>query len=237
MRVKRLAAVTALVISIAGCNQGAPGPQGSEGPAGPAGAKGDAGPAGPPGPAGPAGVAGAQGPQGPPGPQGRAAQSSADTPTRVVRVNCDSGACSFDCGQEEVVLTAHCGSRRSAARFPTESSASCRRTGTTNDYLLVACAKVTAQDVAHAAATAPAAATVPRGFPNIDYCRGASEQDKCQEGEQKAREQLVKDWDEFASADRGRCSAMVSSIPGSGSYLELLTCLESAREARKLRRE
>jgi Collagen triple helix repeat (20 copies) len=234
MRVKRLVAATAFAICVAGCDQGPPGPQGSQGPPGAAGAKGDVGPAGPPGPAGPAGIAGAQGP---PGPQGTPAPPGADTATRVVRVNCDSGTCSFECGQDEVVLTAYCGSRRSAARFPTENSASCRRTGNADDYLIVACAKASLQTVAPASAAAPSGATAPRGFPTINYCRGASEQEKCFEGEQKAREQLVEEWEEFAGADRTRCSAMVSSIPGSGSYVELLTCLESGREARKVRRE
>jgi hypothetical protein len=136
-----------------------------------------------------------------------------------------------------VVLTAHCGSRRSAARFPTESSAACRQTGADDDHLVVACAKVSVQAAVPADAAPPSTAATPRGFPNIDYCRGASDHEKCQEGEHKAREQLVENWEEFAGADRSRCSAMVSSIPGSGSYIELLTCLESAREARKLRRE
>jgi len=235
MRVNRLAAITAVAIFVSGCNEGSPGPQGGPGPPGAVGAKGDPGPAGPPGPAGLAGPSGPPGPQGPPGPRGHATAS--DASTRVVRVNCDSAACRFECGQDEVALTAHCGPRRTVARFPTESSASCRRTGADDNYLVVACAKVSLQAAAPATTAAPSAATAPRGFPNIDYCGGASDQDKCQEGEQKAREQLVEDWDEFSSADRNRCSAMVSSIPGSGSYVELLTCLESAREARKLRRE
>jgi hypothetical protein len=128
-------------------------------------------------------------------------------------VNCDSATCSFECGQDEVVLTAHCGSRRTAARFPTESSASCRRTGADDNYLVVACAKVSLQAAAPAATAAPSAATAPRGLPNIDHCRGASDQDKCPEGEQKAREQLVEDWDEFAGADRNAAQPWCRASP------------------------
>jgi hypothetical protein len=232
MRISPLAGIAAVAIFVAGCNEGPPGPQGSQGPPGAVGAKGDPGPAGSPGPAGPTGPSGPPGPQGPPGPRGHA--DASDASTRVVRVNCESATCRFECGQDEVVLSAHCGSRRTAARFPTESSASCRQT---DDYLVVACSKVSLQAAAPAASAPPSAATTPRGLPTIDYCREASDQEKCQEGEQKAREQLVEHWDEFTSADRNRCSIMVSSIAGSGSYVELLTCLESAREARKLRRQ
>ena len=236
MRVKGLVAVAVFAICLAACDRGTPGPEGNQGPPGAAGAKGDPGPAGPPGPTGPAGIAGPPGPPGPAGPQGPSA-SNADTPIRVLRVNCGSSTCSFECDQTEVVLTAYCGSRRSAARFPTESSASCRRTGAADDHLIITCAKVSTHAAAPGPAAPQSAAVAPRGLPNINYCHDASEQEKCQEGERKAREQLVEDWEEFAGADRTRCSEMVSSIPGSGSYVELLSCLETAREARKLRRE
>src|SRR5262245_19710737 len=163
MRVTRLAATTVLAIWVAACNEGPPGPQGSQGAPGTAGAKGDLGPAGPPGPAGPAGAIGAQGPQGPQGPRGPAGGGS-DPPIRVVRVNCDSAACRFECGQDEVVLTAHCGARRSSARFPTESSAACRPTGADDDHLVVACVKISVHAAAAVADAHPPTAAPPRGF-------------------------------------------------------------------------
>jgi hypothetical protein len=55
----------------------------------------------------------------------------------------------------------------------------------------------------------------------------------CLEDEKGAREQLVKEWSEFATADRGLCTRL-SSTGGAPTYTELLVCLEMARDARKL---
>jgi hypothetical protein len=90
------------------------------GPAGPAGPKGDIGPAGP------------QGAQGPPGRPGQ---------FRVVRSNCSAANCVAECDNDEVLLIAYCGSRRTPAVFPSERSASCGVPGSASSPLVAVCAK------------------------------------------------------------------------------------------------
>ena len=58
----------------------------------------------------------------------------------------------------------------------------------------------------------------------------------CLDDEKSAREQLVKEWSGFASADRSLCTRL-SSTGGAPTYTELLVCLEMARDARKLPKE
>ena len=70
------------------------------------GPQGDAGPAGPAGPKGDAGPAGSSG-------------------VRVVRSDCASGSCTVECQENEVLVTANCGPKRSPALFTKERSASC----------------------------------------------------------------------------------------------------------------
>ncbi|HEY3640358.1 MAG TPA: hypothetical protein VGL31_04640 [Xanthobacteraceae bacterium] len=106
----------ALAAGLAGCGKFA-GEKGDPGPAGPAGAKGDAGP---PGPAGPPGASGSM---------------------RIVRASCDATSCVAQCGDDEVLLIAYCGSMRNAATFPTERSASCRARNAASNPLIAACAK------------------------------------------------------------------------------------------------
>jgi hypothetical protein len=84
-----------------------PGAGGDPGLAGPSGPQGDIGRQGPPGRPGPTGV---QGPAGPPGPASQ---------TRFIRVNCAVRSCTTQCEQEEVLVTAYCGSGRRSATFPT----------------------------------------------------------------------------------------------------------------------
>ncbi len=72
-------------------------------------------------------------------------------------------------------------------------------------------------------------------------CRGAatassairSDRDVCKKKEQAARDELDKQWASFAAPDRARCvtGTQAGGIP---SYVELLTCLEMAKEARNL---
>jgi hypothetical protein len=57
----------------------------------------------------------------------------------------------------------------------------------------------------------------------------------CIQDEKAARDQLATKWDEFASADRTRCVRM-STVERTASYIEVLTCLEMNRDARKLRK-
>jgi hypothetical protein len=54
----------------------------------------------------------------------------------------------------------------------------------------------------------------------------------CMKDEQGAREILVKQWSEFAPTDRATC-ARVEEAGGAPSYVELLTCLQTAKAARK----
>ncbi len=112
----------ALAVTVAGCSKPEPGPQGPKGEAGAAGAqgpKGDMGPQGTAGAPGPAGPAGAPGPQGPAGPAGA-------SQFRLVRAACTSAAdCQVTCNDDEIAVTAYCGSNRAAATFANERSASC----------------------------------------------------------------------------------------------------------------
>ena len=157
MRISVLAAI-ALAACVAGCDrisQGSQAAKGDPGPPGPAGARGETGPAGPAGPAGPRGPAGpqgAQGPQGAPGAQGPPGSAGGATPVRVIRTNCEAAGCTVECAEDEVLLTAYCGARRTAAVFPSERSASCRRRGSASSPLVAACGKVSSD-----MATVPAA--------------------------------------------------------------------------------
>jgi hypothetical protein len=56
--------------------------------------------------------------------------------------------------------------------------------------------------------------------------------DNCLQEEQQARAQLVKDWGQYAAADRSGC-VQLSTMGGSPSYVELLTCLELAKAAKE----
>jgi hypothetical protein len=111
MRFAPAALAIALTVMLAGCGQPAPGPQG---PKGDTGAKGDPGPQGGVGPAGPPGL---QGPMGPAG---------ASSDFRLVRTPCvSSAACTADCREDEVVVTAYCGTKRGTPAYLNERSVSC----------------------------------------------------------------------------------------------------------------
>ena len=73
-------------------------------------------------------------------------------------------------------------------------------------------------------------------------CRGAatapmpatsSDRDVCLQKEKEARAEVDKQWTSFVAPDRSRCveGTRAGGIP---SYVELLTCLEMAKEARNL---
>ena len=59
--------------------------------------------------------------------------------------------------------------------------------------------------------------------------------DRCRQQETDARDQLRREWATFPSADRSQCSSTASR--GASSYVMLLTCLEMARDARRLPRQ
>jgi hypothetical protein len=55
----------------------------------------------------------------------------------------------------------------------------------------------------------------------------------CLRSEHAARDKLRSEWGQFTAADRTRCTA-TSTMGGEPSYVELLTCLETTKQAREL---
>jgi hypothetical protein len=60
--------------------------------------------------------------------------------------------------------------------------------------------------------------------------------DQCRRDEQTARDTLTKEWAQFTGAERTRCLS-TATTSGIASYVELLTCLEIARDVRNLPRK
>jgi hypothetical protein len=56
----------------------------------------------------------------------------------------------------------------------------------------------------------------------------------CLRDEQNARTTLVSQWSQFAPDSRARCTKMVNDIAGGQSYVELLTCLQMAKDVKAL---
>jgi hypothetical protein len=88
-------------------------------------------------------------------------------------------------------------------------------------------------------------------IPTLDVnpvCRGIASQseleaglqrtnlDQCIQSEQAVREQVKKEWSTFSTADKTHCVALAKT-GGESSYTELLTCMEMARDVRKLHSE
>ncbi len=72
-------------------------------------------------------------------------------------------------------------------------------------------------------------------------CQGLAEQGArakkdCLDTEQQVRNELVKVWRSFDTADQTHC-ATESRMGGESSYTELITCLEMASAVRKLHEE
>ena len=164
-----------------------------------------------------------------------------------MRAECGDGDCTVRCREQEIVLTAFCGAKRAPATFLEERSASCRRQGHEAMHLVVSCARVTQASAATPPATDRAAHTGDHrgGPPQFDLrtiCRAAADNapttaQRCLEDEQQARQQLSRQWGEFGAADRTTCVGTVTNVAGVRSYIELLTCLEMARDARTLPKE
>lgn len=81
--------------------------------------------------------------------------------------------------------------------------------------------------------------TVADSMPKFDIARecrseGGSQAtlERCAEDEAKARDQLQPEWIQFSSHDEAVCISE-TSMDGTPSYVELLTCLEMARDAAK----
>ena len=88
----------------------------------------------------------------------------------------------------------------------------------------------------------------PDDIPTLDVnpvCRGIASQseleaglqrtnfEQCIQSEQAVREQVKKEWSTFSTADKTHCVALAKT-GGESSYTELLTCMEMARDVRKL---
>jgi len=56
----------------------------------------------------------------------------------------------------------------------------------------------------------------------------------CLADEQKAREVLAGQWTQFGPESRTRCAQMVNDIAGTQSYVELLSCLQDAKDVKTL---
>lgn len=128
MRTVVIALAIVTVSLLASCSKPEPGPQG---PKGDPGLKGDTGAQGLGGAAGPQGL------QGPPGPAGASSQF------RLVRAPCTSEPqCQVTCRDDEVAVTAYCGTKRAPASFLTERSISCGiNPDSSAGALVVVCAK------------------------------------------------------------------------------------------------
>lgn len=87
--------------------------------------------------------------------------------------------------------------------------------------------------------------------PTLDVhpvCRGIASQseleaglqrtnfEQCLQSEQAVRDELKKQWSTFSTADKTHCVAL-SKTGGESSYTELITCMEMARDVRKLHSE
>ena len=59
--------------------------------------------------------------------------------------------------------------------------------------------------------------------------------ESCMNDENAARDSLNQDWGQFSAADKSHCLTMVST-GGDPSYVELLSCLEMSRDAKKIAR-
>ncbi len=75
--------------------------------------------------------------------------------------------------------------------------------------------------------------TVPK-FDIVQECRfeggSTDEFGRCSQDEAAALEQLKANWARFTGVDKSSCLSM-ATVAGIASYVELLTCLEMAREA------
>jgi hypothetical protein len=72
-------------------------------------------------------------------------------------------------------------------------------------------------------------------FDIVRECRfeggSAANVDQCASDEAQALGQLKAEWTQFAGADKSSCT-MQTTIGGFASYVDLLTCLEMARDTR-----
>jgi hypothetical protein len=55
----------------------------------------------------------------------------------------------------------------------------------------------------------------------------------CQRDEQDAHSKLEESWSQYSAAQRSQCNGLVTT-GGAASYVELLTCLEMAKQTKEL---
>jgi hypothetical protein len=90
------------------------------------------------------------------------------------------------------------------------------------------------------------AITVADNVPKFDIARGCRVENsassglveelplkKCVSDEQQALQELQTQWSQFSNSDRATCTAATTNTDNT-SYVELLTCLQEAKEARGL---
>lgn len=59
----------------------------------------------------------------------------------------------------------------------------------------------------------------------------------CMADEKQARENLVRQWAQFEPDSRARCTRISTGDASNQSYVELLTCLQMARDVKNLPKE
>src|ERR1700751_4948127 len=69
---------------------------------------------------------------------------------------------------------------------------------------------------------------------DVQAYQGTGNREGCMADEQSARQTLVAQWTQFAPESRSRCSQMVGDPAGPQSYVELLTCLQMAKDVKSL---
>jgi len=69
---------------------------------------------------------------------------------------------------------------------------------------------------------------------DVQAYQGTGTQTGCMKDEQNARQTLVAQWTQFAPENRSRCAQMVGDPAGPQSYVELLTCLQMAKDVKTL---
>jgi hypothetical protein len=62
---------------------------------------------------------------------------------------------------------------------------------------------------------------------------GGSGLDVCLRSEHSARDKLAQEWTAFSAADRSRC-VQLANMTRMPSYVQVITCLEMARDARAI---
>jgi hypothetical protein len=71
------------------------------------------------------------------------------------------------------------------------------------------------------------------GVRMTDPAANPQDDSACKRDETTARDKLVEEWGQFTPTQRDHC-VRLSSLGGSPSYVELLTCLELAKQAAAL---